>query len=73
MVNELTNEGAKICAYDPEAMNNVRKIIGDKISYADNQYDCLEGVDALIIATEWNEFRRLIFKNCHGDERQSDL
>jgi UDPglucose 6-dehydrogenase len=57
MIDELVKEGAKVCAYDPEAINNVRKEIGDKIGYADNQYDCLEGADALIICTEWNEFR----------------
>jgi UDPglucose 6-dehydrogenase len=57
IIDELLKEGARICAYDPEAVNNVRALIGDKIEYAENQYDCLEGADALIIATEWNEFR----------------
>jgi UDPglucose 6-dehydrogenase len=38
-------------------MKNVKKQIGDKIEYADNQYDALKDADALIIATEWNEFR----------------
>ncbi len=38
-------------------MNNVDSFIGDKVTYAENQYDALEGADALIIATEWNEFR----------------
>jgi UDPglucose 6-dehydrogenase len=38
-------------------MNNVKNILGDKVMYAENQYDCLQGADALIIATEWNEFR----------------
>jgi UDPglucose 6-dehydrogenase len=57
IIDELVKEGAKVCAYDPEAINNVRKEIGDKIGYAENQYDCLEGADALIICTEWNEFR----------------
>jgi UDPglucose 6-dehydrogenase len=57
MIEELTKAGAKVCAYDPEAINNVRGVIGDKIGYAENQYDCLEGADALVICTEWNEFR----------------
>jgi UDPglucose 6-dehydrogenase len=57
MIDALTAAGATVCAFDPEAMNNVRKTIGDKIEYADNQYAALEGADALIIATEWNEFR----------------
>jgi UDPglucose 6-dehydrogenase len=57
LIEALLKEGATINAYDPEAMNNVKKKIGDKISYAENQYDALMGADALIIATEWNEFR----------------
>ena len=57
MIKELTTKGAAIIAYDPEAMENVKKEIGDKIAYADNQYDALEAADALLIATEWSEFR----------------
>ncbi|MCC6287337.1 MAG: UDP-glucose/GDP-mannose dehydrogenase family protein [Chitinophagaceae bacterium] len=57
IIDELLNEGAVITAYDPEAMMNVKRLIGDKIKYADNQYDCLIDADVLIIATEWNEFR----------------
>ena len=57
IINELTAAGAKIKTFDPEAMPNVNNLIGDKIEYADNMYQALEGVDALIIATEWNEFR----------------
>ena len=57
MIDELLKEGASVSVFDPEAMANVKGVVGDKIQYADNQYDCLEGADALIIATEWNEFR----------------
>lgn len=57
IIDELTAAGATVVAFDPEAINNVRNLIGDKIGYAENQYDCLDGADALIIATEWNEFR----------------
>lgn len=57
IIDALINAGATICAYDPEAVNNVRALLGDKIQFAENQYDCLEGADALVIATEWNEFR----------------
>lgn len=57
MIDVLVKEGASLCVYDPEAMNNVKSYLGDKVDYADNQYDCLHGADALIIATEWNEFR----------------
>jgi len=57
MIDALVSEGATVSAFDPEAMNNVKQLIGDKITYAESQYEALEGADALIIATEWNEFR----------------
>jgi UDPglucose 6-dehydrogenase len=57
LIEALTSEGAIIVAYDPEAMSNVKKLVGDKIQYASNPYDALVGADALIIATEWSEFR----------------
>jgi len=57
MIDALLAEGALVCAFDPEAMPNVKQLVGDKITYAENQYDCLKDADALIIATEWNEFR----------------
>jgi len=57
IISALLEEVASLCVYDPEAMNNVKNLLGDKVMYSDNQYDCLQGADALIIATEWNEFR----------------
>ena len=57
IINALLKEGAKICAYDPEAMPNVKSQLGDSIDYAPSQYSALEGADALLIATEWSEFR----------------
>jgi UDPglucose 6-dehydrogenase len=57
IIDVLTNEGASVSAFDPEAMNNSKKQIGDKIEYAESQYEALKNADALIIATEWNEFR----------------
>jgi len=57
MIDALLKEGATITVFDPEAMNNVRNLLGDRITYAENQYDALKNADALIIATEWNEFR----------------
>lgn len=57
LIDELTAAGATITAFDPEAMKNVQGVVGDKIKYATSQYDALEGADALIIATEWSEFR----------------
>jgi UDPglucose 6-dehydrogenase len=57
IIEALINEGATVTAFDPEAMTNVKNAIGDKINYSESQYDALKGADALIIATEWNEFR----------------
>jgi len=57
LIEELLKAGASIAAFDPEAMKNVREVVGDKISFTENQYDALINCDALIIATEWSEFR----------------
>jgi UDPglucose 6-dehydrogenase len=57
IIDALTSAGATVTAYDPEAMPNVKEQIGDAIHYANNQYQALEKADALIIATEWSEFR----------------
>jgi len=57
MIKALLKEGATITAYDPEAMSNVKNEIGNNINYAQSQYQALEGSDALLIATEWSEFR----------------
>ena len=56
-INALLQEGAKVRAYDPEAMDNVKNLLGDKIFFAENEYEALEGADALFIATEWPIFR----------------
>ena len=57
IINELIKRGASLQVYDPEAMANVKDLVGDKVKYSNNQYDAIKNVDALIIATEWNEFR----------------
>lgn len=57
MIKALLQEGATITAYDPEAMLNVKNEFASKINYAQSQYQALEGADALLIATEWSEFR----------------
>ncbi|WP_442796389.1 UDP-glucose dehydrogenase family protein [Pelobium manganitolerans] len=62
IIDELIKAGAEIVAYDPEGMENVRKLKGDALAFADNQYQALEGADALIIATEWQVFRNPDFK-----------
>jgi UDPglucose 6-dehydrogenase len=57
LIDELLQAGAVVTAFDPEAMNNVKKLLGDKITFAEGQYEAIDGCDALVIATEWSEFR----------------
>lgn len=57
IIKELIDLGAEITVYDPEAMQNVKNLIGDKVAYAKNEYEALENADALVIATEWSTFR----------------
>lgn len=88
IIEELLKEGAVISAYDPEAMHNVRNLIGDKITYAIDEYDALRDADLLLIATEWSLFRtpnfekvtsllknKVIFdgRNLYGIEQMKEL
>ena len=57
IIDELLETGVNIAAFDPEAMDNIKAIYGDKISFGSNAYDVLENADALLIATEWGVFR----------------
>lgn len=57
MIDAMLSEGANVSCFDPEAMGNVRALYGDRIRFAENPYDALQDADALVIATEWNEFR----------------
>jgi len=57
LIEALTAAGATVTAFDPEAATNVKNLIGDKITYSEGQYTALKNADALIIATEWSEFR----------------
>jgi UDPglucose 6-dehydrogenase len=57
IIEGLLARGAKVQAYDPEAMHVARQLFGTKITYAKNAYRALVGADALLIVTEWNEFR----------------
>lgn len=56
-IEALLAEGVTIKAHDPEAMNNVKKVVGDKIQYCETPYEAAQGADAIFIATEWSEFR----------------
>lgn len=57
LIENFLNEGAKVSAYDPEAMNNVKKELGEKINLGNDHYEVLKGADALVICTEWSVFR----------------
>ena len=67
IINALLEKGAKIQAYDPKAFDCAKMIFGDKITYAKSSYDALKDADALLLLTEWNEFRRPDF------DRMKDL
>lgn len=57
IIEALLKAGAKVTAFDPEAMDNVKRKLGNTVAFADNMYDTLNGTDALIICTEWSIFR----------------
>ncbi|RYG17315.1 MAG: UDP-glucose/GDP-mannose dehydrogenase family protein, partial [Chitinophagaceae bacterium] len=62
IIEELLKHGATISAFDPEAMENVKAVLGDRITFTNNQYEALENADALLIATEWSVFRNPDFE-----------
>lgn len=87
-IKELLSAGAIISAYDPEAMNNVKNLLGNKITYAHDHYEALQDADALLICTEWSLFRtpdfgkvkklmkgKAIFdgRNLYGKDQMKDL
>jgi UDPglucose 6-dehydrogenase len=88
LIEELTAAGATVTAFDPEGMPNVKQLLDNKISFAENQYDALNNADALIIATEWSVFRtpdfdqvtsklknKVIFdgRNVYGNDQMKQL
>lgn len=62
LVNRLAEAGAKVKAFDPKAMENAKRILGGKLQLGSDAYEVCDGADALIILTEWNEFRRPNFE-----------
>ena len=66
MIEKLLEAGATLCAFDPEAMDNVKGRLGDRIAFADNPYAAIEGADALLICTEWQVFRTPDFDRMKG-------
>ena len=70
LIDKLVAAGATVTAFDPEAMDNVKSVIGNKINYAANQYDALKDADALLIATEWAVFSNPDFSKVSKALRQ---
>jgi UDPglucose 6-dehydrogenase len=66
LIDEILEAGGKVRTYDPEAMPNVQRLMGNKIHFAKDAYDALEGTDALVIVTEWSEFRNPDFEKILG-------
>jgi UDPglucose 6-dehydrogenase len=62
LIEAMLAAGASVRCHDPEAMPNVRAIYGDRVTFCDRPYGCLEQADALAIVTEWNEFRNPDFE-----------
>ena len=70
MIRGLLERGATISAYDPEAMEEARHILGDKIRFSDTKMEAIEGVDALVLVTEWHEFRNPSWESVRVAMRQ---
>jgi len=62
LIEELLRRGATVQVTDPEAIENTRGLFGDQISYYERDYDAVEGADALVLVTEWSQFRRPNFR-----------
>jgi len=58
LIEDLKARGATVAAYDPAAMDNTRAVLPD-ITYADDVYECVAGADAVVLVTDWNQFRKL--------------
>ncbi len=65
LIEALVDEGARVRAFDPEAMDNARQNLPDSVEYCSDSYDAVEGADAMIIVTEWNQFRSLHMERIH--------
>ncbi|MFY0627815.1 MAG: UDP-glucose/GDP-mannose dehydrogenase family protein [Reichenbachiella sp.] len=70
-ISELLEEGVTIKTYDPEAMENVKGVFGDKITYCSDEYEAAEGADAVLIMTEWPVFRTPDFEKLKGTLKES--
>ena len=64
IIRGLLADGASVCAYDPVAKSEAKKILPE-VSYADDEYGAVQGAEALIFVTEWNQFRALDMRRIH--------
>jgi UDPglucose 6-dehydrogenase len=62
LISALLDEGVSICAHDPAAINHARALLGNRIDYAETNYEALAGADALVVVTDWNEYRHPDFE-----------
>lgn len=70
VIARLLAAGATVVAYDPEAAPEARRLLGDSVRYASRAVDAADGADALVLITEWNEFRSPNFAALKGRMRQ---
>jgi UDPglucose 6-dehydrogenase len=70
VIEELLAAGARVRVHDPEALDNARRVFGDRVSYHEINYETLAGADALLIVTEWNEFRHPNFQRVRAALKQ---
>ncbi|HTW89583.1 MAG TPA: UDP-glucose/GDP-mannose dehydrogenase family protein [Candidatus Binataceae bacterium] len=71
VIEELLKAGARVQVHDPEALDNARKFFGERVSYHRINYEALKGADALLILTEWNEFRHPNFQRIRTELKQA--
>jgi len=62
LIDSLLGAGATVCAHDPDAVEQTRSILGNRIDYAETNYEALAGADALVVVTDWNEYRHPDFE-----------
>jgi UDPglucose 6-dehydrogenase len=70
LIDALLAEGVTICAHDPAALDHARVLLGNRIDYAETNYEALAGADALVVVTDWNEYRHPDFRRVKSTLRQ---
>jgi len=70
IIDALLDEGVTICAHDPAALDHARVLLGNRIDYAETNYEALAGADALVVVTDWNEYRHPDFRRVKSTLRQ---